>query len=60
MRLRADYGCILEKTYASEDRHLLVTDPSNDDAVDALHHSLKKVVSMFLRDLVTIVERAPD
>jgi hypothetical protein len=60
LRLHADYGTILEKTYASEDRHLLVTDRSNDDAGDALHTALKTVVSMFLRDLVTIVERAPD
>ncbi|HVE43034.1 MAG TPA: hypothetical protein VNM14_24375 [Planctomycetota bacterium] len=60
IRLHADYGTILEKTYSWEDQHLLVTDRSNDEAVDSLHACLKALVSMFLQDLETIVERSPD
>jgi hypothetical protein len=60
LRIHADYGTILEKTYAAEDQHLLVTESSGDDSVDSLHICLRRIVSMFLQDLVTIVERSPD
>ncbi len=60
IRLHADYGSILEKTYSWEEQHLLVNDRSNDEAVDSLHACLKAIVSMFLRDLATIVERPPE
>jgi len=60
IRLHADFGTILEKTYEAEDRHLLVTESSGDDAADALHTCLKKIVSHFVKDLTLMVEESPD
>jgi hypothetical protein len=60
IRLHADFGTILEKTYEAEDRHLLVTESSGDDAADSLHNCLKKIVSHVVRDLILMVERSPD
>jgi hypothetical protein len=60
VRLHADFGTLLEKTYEAEDRHLRVTESSGDDAADSLHACLKKIVSNVVRDLVVMVERSPD
>ena len=59
-RIHGDDRTILEKTYESDNRHLLVDENSGRDAGDSLRHSLKSILSSFVRDLVKIVESSLD
>lgn len=60
LRVEGDEILLLQKTYAAEDRHVLVTETSGDEAGDSLRSCLKKIGSQIVQDLVTIVETAPD
>jgi uncharacterized lipoprotein YajG len=60
LRIVGDRRTILEKTYEASDHHVVITKTSGDDPADALRACLKKVVSGFVKDLVAIVESAPD
>jgi len=58
-RVRGDSRMLLDKTYAENDRHLLITRTSGQDAAGSLRTCLRKIVSQFTDDFVKLVERDP-
>jgi len=57
IRVQGDSRMILDRTYAENDRHLLITRTSGQDAADSLRTCLRKIMSQFTDDFVKLVER---
>ncbi len=60
IRVAGDATLLLKKTYASDDRHLLITKTSGNEPADSLRTCLKRILSQFAQDLVLLAERSPD
>jgi hypothetical protein len=60
IRVQGDSRMLLDKTYAENDRHLLITKTSGQHAADSLRTCLREIMSQFTDDFVNLVERDPE